>query len=350
MEKYKVSIIVPVYNAERYLRRCVASLVNQNYSNLEIILVNDGSTDGSGPLCDELTRNDFRMKTVHKKNGGLISAWKKGVENSTGEYLCFVDSDDWVDTDMVSGMAAFLTGSDQEIISSDYVIERDNGKSQFIWQKLQPGVYEGKNWEKVIPKLLGEENRYVCMSRCMKLISRRLIVENSKFCDPVIRTGEDTMIMFPSLIDCKRFVAMDRRAYYHYLYVQESMIHQYDRGLFENIQLLKEIIDQIIDDKFSGAQREEMRKGAQREYILLLLLVLKNEARGNPKGYRRNILKICRQDEIQKEVKSVKIEVAEKANQLLYLVLRHPDHVTVSALRLAMIVFYGYRRRHGSTH
>ena len=93
-----------------------------------------------------------------------------------------------------------------------------------------------------------------------------------------------------------------------------------------------------------------MRKGAQREYILLLLLVLKNEARGNPKGYRRNILKICRQDEIQKEVKSVKIEVAEKANQLLYLVLRHPDHVTVSALRLAMIVFYGYRRRHGSTH
>lgn len=343
MERYKVSIVVPVYNTKAYLKRCVDSLVGQNYDNIEIVLVDDGSTDGSGDFCDELKKSDVRIRAVHKENGGLISAWKAGVESSTGEYLCFVDSDDWVDADMISEMAVFLTGNDKEIISSDYVIERGNGSSQYVWQELNPGVYEGKEWKKRIFCLLGEEKRYVCMSRCMKLISRRLIEENCKYSNPVIRTGEDTTIMLPALIDCQRLVIMDHKAYYHYLYVQESMIHSYDKGLFENIELLREIIEQIVKDKFHESLREEMQKRAEKEYLLLLLLVLKNEARGNPEGYRKNILKICRQKEVQRTVKSVKIEVTEKSNQLLYLVLRHPNHVTVSLLRLAMILYYRKR-------
>lgn len=343
MESYKISLIVPVYNTKKYLEQCVDSLINQSYDNLEIILVDDGSTDGSGNLCDELEQKDFKIKTIHKKNGGLISAWKTGVENSTGKYLCFVDSDDWVDTDMISGMAVFLSGSDKEVISSDYVIERDNGSRQYVWQKLQPGIYEGEEWRKIIPYLLGEEKRYVCMSRCMKLISRRLIEENCKYSDPVIRVAEDTTIMLPALIDCYRLVIMDHKAYYHYLYVRESMIHKYDKGLYENIERLRKIIDQIVKDKFSGSLQEEMKKRAEKEYLHLLLLVLKNEARGNQKGYRRNILEICKSGAVKKMVKSVRIEVTEKSNQLLYLVLRHPNHVTVSLLRAAMIVYY--RRR-----
>ena len=343
MRNYKISMIVPVFNAKAYLKRCVGSLTGQNYDDLEVILVDDGSTDGSGDLCDELGNTDPRIKVVHKENGGLVSAWKAGVETGTGEYFCFVDSDDWVDPDMVSGMAAFLTGSDQEIISSDYVIERDDGSSQFVWQRLEPGIYEGKELEKTIPKILGEERRYVCMSRCMKLISRRLVQDNCKYSDPRIRTGEDTTIMLPALIDCRRLVIMDHKAYYHYLYVRESMIHKYDQRLFENIELLKGIIDQIIDDKFSGIRRREMRERAQKEYLHLLLLVLKNEARGNRKGYRRNILEICRTEAVRKTVKSVTIHVEEKSNRLLYLVLRHPNHVTVSLLRMAMIVYYRKR-------
>lgn len=343
MESYKISVIVPVYNTKKYLQRCADSLTNQSYGNIEIILVDDGSTDGSGDLCDELGRKDFRIKIIHKKNGGLISAWKAGVESSTGKYLCFVDSDDWVDTDMVSGMAAFLTGSEREIISSDYVIERDHGSGQYVWQELQPGIYEGEEWRKVLPNLLGEEKRYVCMSRCMKLISRRLIEENCKYSDPVVRLGEDTTIMLPALIDCQRLVVMDHKAYYHYLYVKESMIHKYDKGLFENIQLLRKIIDRIVEDKFPGSLQEEMKKRAEKEYVLLLLLVLKNEARSNPAGYRRNILGICRSEAVQRTVKSVKVRVTEKSNQLLYLALRYPNHVTVSLLRMAMIFYYRKR-------
>lgn len=344
MEKYKISLIVPVYNAEDYLKRCVDSLLHQIYKNLEIILVDDGSTDQSGKLCDEYERENGTVRVIHKENGGLVSAWKCGVKESTGEYLCFIDSDDWTDAQMVSEMADHLTGSRREIISSDYVIEYTSGNSRKIYQELPPGEYTQKALEEsVLYTLLGQEKRPVCLSRCMKLISRELIVQNMKYSDPAIRMGEDVTIMFPALIDCERLVIMDHKIYYHYFYADASMVHGYDPGLYRNIRQLHEIIDRVLNDKFSGTIQEEMRKGAQREYLLLLLLVLKNEARGNPKGYRRNILEICRSEEIKRTVKSVDINVSEKSNRLLYMVLRHPNHLTVSLLRAAMILYY--RRR-----
>lgn len=344
MAEYLVSIIVPVYNTEKYLKRCIDTLVKQTFQNLEIILVDDGSTDRSGRICDEYALADSRIRAIHKKNGGLVSAWKRGVEESLGEYLCFVDSDDWVDPEMVSEMIKCLTGSKKEIVASDYVIEKANGNRQNVHQGLEPGEYEGTVLKtKIIPELLGKENRPVFFSRCMKLISRELITANCKYSDPAIRMGEDVTVILPALIDCERLVVMDHKIFYHYFYADESMAHGYDSGLYANIQHLCEIIDRIIRDKLSGNEWEKMHKEAEKEYLLLLLLVLKIEARGNQKGYRRNILEICRKEEVRRIVKAVDLEVKEKSNQLLYLVLRHPNHLTVSLLRAAMIIYY--RRR-----
>ena len=341
MKEYKVSIIVPVYNTEKYLKRCVDTLVHQSYANLEILLVDDGSTDESGKICDELASAHQRIKVIHKVNGGLISAWKKGVEESTGEYISFVDSDDWVDLNMIEEMAAYLTGNPKEIIASDYVIEREDGGKQYIWQQLSPGEYDREAMEReVIPNLLGKEWRYITISRCMKLIARQLIIDNCKYSDPVIRMAEDTTIMLPSLIDCERLVVMDHKAYYHYFQVTSSMSHKYDKGLYENIRLLRRIIQQIIFDKFQGQKQEEMLRKADQEHIFMLFLALKNEARGNPGGYRKNIAVICTDTETRQICRNTKVEVREKSNRLLYLVLRHPDGFTISLLRLAMILYY----------
>lgn len=341
MEPYKISIIVPVYNTEQYLQRCVESLMKQNWSNLEILLVDDGSKDQSGQLCDQLAHADKRIRVIHKENGGLISAWKRGVEESTGDYVSFVDSDDWVEPSMILEMGAHLTGSKKEIISSDYVIEKEGGGQQYVWQALAPGEYTGERLKKeVVPQLLGNERRYVCISRCMKLISKELVCENAHYSNPVIRLGEDTTVMLPSLIDCERLVIMDHKAYYHYLYVASSMIHKYDKGLFENIQLLREIILQIVADKFEGEEKVYMTRQAEKEYVHLLLLALKNEARGNPKGYRKNIAAICRDSEVKRLVHENPVAVEQAANRLLYAVLKHPNPVMVSLLRLAMVVFY----------
>lgn len=344
MERYKISLIVPVYNTEGYLKRCVDSLLNQRYKNLEIILVDDGSTDQSGKICDEYTCENKNIKVIHKKNGGLVSAWKCGVKESTGEYLCFIDSDDWADAQMVEEMADCLSGSWREIVSSDYVIEKENGNRRKVYQEIKPGEYIGDQLKnQVVCELLGNEKRPVSFSRCMKLISRDLIVQNMCYSDPEIRMGEDVTIMFPALIDCERLVIMDHKIYYHYFYADNSMVHGYDSGLYQNIQLLYRIIDKVINDKIADTRREEMRKGAQREYLLLLFLVLKNEARGNPNGYRRNILEICKEEAVKRVVRATDIQVQEPSNKLLYLVLRHPNHVTVSLLRMAMIWYYRKR-------
>lgn len=94
-----ISVIIPVYNVEKYLRRCVESVMLQTYKDIEILLIDDGSTDGSGQICDELAYKDRRIHVFHKENGGVSSARNLGIERACGDYICFVDSDDWIDID-----------------------------------------------------------------------------------------------------------------------------------------------------------------------------------------------------------------------------------------------------------
>ena len=100
MNDFLISVIVPVYNREMYLERCVRSIMNQTYQNLEILLVDDGSTDGSGEICERLAKEDKRIRVFHKENGGSSSARNLGIREAKGEYLGFIDSDDYIELDM----------------------------------------------------------------------------------------------------------------------------------------------------------------------------------------------------------------------------------------------------------
>ena len=103
----KVSVIVPVYNAERYLGRCVESILNQTYTNIEIILIDDGSPDKCPVICDSFAKEDQRIIVIHKKNGGVSSARNAGMRVAKGEYITFIDGDDWVDSNYVSYLLDF---------------------------------------------------------------------------------------------------------------------------------------------------------------------------------------------------------------------------------------------------
>ena len=335
-----VSVIVPVYNATEYLHKCVDSIVNQSYVNLEIILVDDGSVDESLSICEQYACQDKRIKVLHKENGGLMSAWMAGVELASGEYFCFVDSDDWIDPCMIGELFRRTSDAKQEVICCNFAIEKKTGS---IPQKheLPAGIYEEKKLDKVKERLLGNEIREVSFSRCMKLISRELILDNLCYCDQRIRMGEDVNIMLPALLDTKRLVILEDAFYYHYYFNESSMVHRYDKGLAKNIRILSGHIHQIAREKSAGKEwSARLMKGADREELLLWLLALKNEARGNPSGYRRNILKLCRSEEIRNLVKRTEITVNQPANKLLYLIMKHPGEVTVRLLRLAMIWYY----------
>lgn len=116
----KISVIVPIYKVEAYLERCVRSLCHQTYTNLEIILVDDGSPDNSGKMCDEMALQDSRIRVIHKKNGGLSDARNVGIEQSTGDYIAFIDSDDWYDPTMLEILYNLCENHDAQIAECSY--------------------------------------------------------------------------------------------------------------------------------------------------------------------------------------------------------------------------------------
>ena len=121
-----ISVIVPIYNVEKYMRNCIDSIINQTYKNLEIILVDDGSTDNSGKISDEYKNKDKRIKVLHKKNGGLSDARNKGLELSTGEYVLFIDSDDYIDRRMIEILYNNMKETNADISICKFKIIRDN--------------------------------------------------------------------------------------------------------------------------------------------------------------------------------------------------------------------------------
>ena len=127
----KISIIVPVYKTEQYLDRCVESIVNQTYNNLEIILVDDGSADNCPAMCDKWAEKDNRIKVIHKENGGVSSARNAGIDAASGEYIGFVDGDDWIDTDMYDFLMSHFD-DDTDIVRCSYRKVYENSDTEEI--------------------------------------------------------------------------------------------------------------------------------------------------------------------------------------------------------------------------
>ena len=136
-----VSIIVPVYNVQKYLDKCIESMLKQTYTNIEIVLVDDGSTDGSASICDKYAADDERVVVVHKKNGGQSDARNVGLEKSTGEYICWVDGDDCIEENMIELLHKNLVDNNADISICNYHsrYESDNRKCKDITVKMEYG-------------------------------------------------------------------------------------------------------------------------------------------------------------------------------------------------------------------
>ena len=151
----KLSIIVPVYKVEPYIRQCLDSLVNQTFQDIEIICIDDGSPDSCGKICDEYAEKFPTVKVYHKQNGGLVNAWTDGMKMASGEYLTFVDSDDWVDTDFYERMFAALGDRDADVFCAGGRYIEKNDKTEVIKTLEEPFYYQnGKHRAEIIARTL----------------------------------------------------------------------------------------------------------------------------------------------------------------------------------------------------
>ena len=332
-----IAVIVPVYNVYAYLEQCISSILAQTFQDFTLYLVDDGSTDGSGTLCDRASRADSRITVLHKENGGLQSAWKCGVDRSREPWLFFVDGDDWVDPDALEKLAVPILQQEGggTIVCGSYFIERTGkGTRERVDNALQPGDYTGNDLqEKIRERIVGNENRTLILSRCMKLISRELITDNLHWCDPRIRMGEDVNIMVPAILDAQRIVVLRDAAVYRYRFVGSSMVHRYDEGLYENIVRLREILKKILADK--GIPDAEGM--AEREFLFLLFIEMKNEIRRKdvpgPEVCAR-IRSLCEMEHTDERLAGVCVR--DPANRLLAFFMRRP---LLWRTRLVRLVF-----------
>ena len=226
-----ISVVVPVYNSEKWLERCVKSIAGNTYKELQIILVDDGSTDASGELCEKFALQDSRMQVVHKENGGQNSARLAGIRVSKGEYISFVDSDDWIDSDYYENL--FNQNNDCDLVTSGVLFE-ESGKSIAVYDGLEPGVY--CNMEYVLRNFLinhvgsgsGLNNNMFA-----RLWRTNVVKEIADKCDIGIRIGEDWYFTILFMLKAKS-VSVTRYCGYHYVENPSSAMHsRYDSYLID---------------------------------------------------------------------------------------------------------------------
>lgn len=233
-----VSIIVPVYNVENYLDRCMNSIVSQSYGSLEIIMVDDGSNDNSSRMCDEWGKRDKRIKVVHKSNQGLGEARNTGIECAHGDYVCFVDSDDYIDIEMVEQCISFATENDLDIVSYGFVKEQRHGKVIELVPKVSEVFFYDENvYTKFLPMLMvsgisGKHNN-LQISLCASFIKSEVIKRTGWKCESERKLISEDMYSLLKLYVGIKSVGIIKKSFYHYCENSTSLTHTFRSDRFE---------------------------------------------------------------------------------------------------------------------
>lgn len=215
----KLSVIVPVYNTQKYLPECIDSILAQTYTDFELILVDDGSADRSGVICEEYCRSDNRIRVIHQENGGVTAARKRGTEAAQGEYISFVDSDDWLQSDMYEQMLKYAERYDADMVLCDMMAERPAG-STVIHSSSLDGLFAFERLEQdICSNMLFDftQNMPGLSLNLWNKIFRSDIMKPALLeCPNQITYGEDALVSLICLLRSRRIYIMPESPFYHY--------------------------------------------------------------------------------------------------------------------------------------
>lgn len=259
--KELVSFVVPVYNAEKYLEQCIESILNQSYDRVELILVNDGSTDCSGDICNAYENKDPRVKVIHQDNAGPSVARNRGIDAVTGEYIQFVDADDHIASHMTKVLVETLSDEFQLVICGYELITKEENRviSSKNFSFYKPGNYLKEDFLKHFGEIYQD---YYIHYNWNKLYVAELIQKNGiRFDQDVIR-GEDLLFNLQYLDYCKKIAIISDFLYYYTTSNDESITSTFRTDLFENQQLLLETTREFLrrNDAYTGLNKDLTEK------------------------------------------------------------------------------------------
>lgn len=236
MEEILISVIVPIYNVEEYLNRCVESIVNQTYRNLEIILVDDGSPDNCPKMCDDWAGKDNRIKVIHKENGGLSDARNAGMKIATGEYISFIDSDDWIDTETFSLVMEKIIATKAQIGAFNIISVDSDSCTPNLSDE-----YELLNSEQAIENTIDDTGvKTVAWNK----VYHKIVLQGLNF--PKGKLHEDEFFTFRALDKAEETVYLHRQCYY-YFQRPTSIMGQYNVRHLDMLDGVKERMEFVKD-------------------------------------------------------------------------------------------------------
>ena len=261
--KEKVSIVVPVYNVEEYLERCIYSVINQTYDNIELILIDDGSTDKSYDICRNIARSDKRIFVYKQKNEGSSAARKAGVECASGKFVMCVDSDDWIEENMVEELMRYMVKYDVDVVLSGVYYDYTQKENNRIWlDGVMPGFYDLKNIDSEVYEhfFLEKEGEYtgrgIRGNVYARLFKKNLIMDAMNQIDTRINQGSDDACLYPAILLSESIFVLDK-AFYHYCIRDNSLCQNVKNRSLVNVELLEKCIRQHVDRHFA---REKLIK------------------------------------------------------------------------------------------
>lgn len=253
MNNPQISVIVPVYNVEQYLSRCIDSILAQTFTNLELLLIDDGSKDKSGDICDEYAKKDDRIRVFHTKNGGVSMARNLGVDNARGEWINFIDSDDWVEPDLYSSIIHIIEENNIDLVCWNYFIDKDKQSRPVAYIDKNLSIKSNDEIIHLLRKAIyGSYNKYIHMpnydmiSSVNKIYKTELLrTAGIRFNQTLVR-AEDALfnIMYLKKVS---HIAITNKCFYHYVMRDSSVMHSQDKSLFfklyQSLNAIKNNID-----------------------------------------------------------------------------------------------------------
>lgn len=247
----KVSVIVPVFNTEPYLKRCVNSLINQSLKDIEIILIDDGSPDNSPKICDEFAKQDSRIKVIHKQNGGAGSARNVGIKMATGDFLGYIDSDDYVELDMYEKLYTCAINNNVDFVMADYYRICDNSKTIKTFD-IRAGLYTKNDIiNEIYPMLIMRENINFgpLLSVCHCLYKTSFIKQNKLYFDEEIKWAEDCIYSAILGYTANSFYYLKGECVYNYIQNNGSVTTTYKPLSWQVYCLMNKKLRNFFKDK-----------------------------------------------------------------------------------------------------
>ena len=328
MEEGLVSVVLPIYNVEKYLDRCVDSVVNQTYKNIEIILVDDGSPDGCPQKCEEWAKRDERIKVIHKANAGLGYARNTGIENASGEYICFFDSDDYIAPDTVEKAysAAKINSSDMVLFGHYDVNAQGNIVRTYIPTIEKESYADSEVQEVLLPDLVSGnpttgKNTNLWLSACFCMYSMRLILENNwRFASERNIISEDVYSLLRLYKDVKK-VTIIPEAYYYYCENSMSLSHTYREDRFDRIKrFYNDCMNTCNELKYSDEVKKRLAGPFISNTIAAMKMIIQADmSDGDKKVAFRTI---CKDEQLHEIINSMEIKQEKLTRKLLLYFLK----------------------------